>query len=59
MWFDATPSNKWKTFGNVKSSQVLEWAGTVDTICCRVMACSFSYQVKMVTIGCQVSFNEL
>jgi hypothetical protein len=23
------------------------------------MACSLSYQVKVVTIGCQVSFNEL
>lgn len=36
---------KRKTFGNVKSSQVLEWAGTVDTVRCRVMACSFRYQV--------------
>ena len=50
---------KWKTFGNVKSSQVLEWASTVDTIRCRVMACSFRYQVKVITIGCQVSFNKL
>ena len=23
---------KWKTFGSIKSSQVLKWAGTVDTI---------------------------
>lgn len=56
---DCVHNIKCKTYSDIKSNQVLEWAGTVDTICCRVMACSYSYQVKVVTIGCQVSVNEL
>ena len=49
---------KGKTLCDIKTSQVFQWAGTIDTVSCRVMAHSFGYQFEMVTIAFQVSFNK-